>query len=274
MAGNPRRLGRRDRLALVVALVVVLVLVGVLLAGAVAAPRERVVHVHASQRFDAPYPLARKAIRDVVHRPAVSVVSVTEIAGRRRLVRFPGWHAYTPAPGDVGVTWRASRWVGERHRSHRLAPRIGYRAPATWAASVLLVHDATRLLVTVAHLPSAVAHRYGWRDNPRRVTAWHRAVDRWAVVVRALERRWRPTAVLVVADWNVPLRWARWRHVLRAEFPRLRVTWRAPLPPRGTARLIDATLTDARGRARLLPRTAASDHRPYSERLYLPRPRA
>lgn len=233
-------------------------------------------HVHTSQRYDRPTPLLSQDIRRAT--ALADVVTLTEVQGRRAAVHARGWGAYTDGRTDLGVMWRRDRWRLVHARAFPLA-----RPPADrpiWALAVVLdprpPHAGPRLLVTVAHMPSAVQWGDSWNPHaPRRVAAWTLALATWHDVVRAQRLRYRPGAVLTVADWNLDLRRPMWRAVVRRAFPTQRLTWTGRLPARGThagGRLIDGSLTTESGRARLLPRTAASDHSAYSERLTLDGP--
>jgi translation initiation factor IF-1 len=234
-------------------------------------------HVHTSQRFDRAIPLlARDIARDVRRADLVTVTEVQERRRARVLYRHrPAWGVATDGRTDLGIMWRRDRWRLVGRYVWHLAP--GYPDVfGTWALAVRLVPRAPYVgpetFVSVAHLPSAVQDGDRWRRASRRVAAWSAAVAAWHGRVRAARIRWHPGAVLTVADWNVDLRRPVWRRTVRAAFPAERLTWRRPFPARGThagGRIIDGTLTTESGRARLLPRTAASDHRAYRETLTL-----
>jgi len=242
------------------------------LAGPTPAPDLR--HVHSSGRYDrSTVALADQAARFVGR---AGVVTWTEVAGRARAVRqaMPGYRTFRPPESDTAITWRRARWRPVARWGTDLAPGT---AGASWA----LLRDRrhpVRVLVTVAHLPAHVEYGDTWRANGR-VGTWRQAVATWHAQLTDARRRYRPALVLVCADWNIDVRRAAWRAVLAATFPRLRLTWTEPYPAAGThrgGRLIDASLTTAPGRARLMPDDESSDHRPYRERLalYGPRPAA
>jgi hypothetical protein len=233
------------------------------------------VHTHASQRYDRPTAALAADIRR--HTAAADLLTVTEIqepARARVLHRQPGWGAYTDPRTDLGIAWDRTRWrlIGRPRAWHltRAYPDV-YGA---WALAVVLAPRAggRPLFVTVAHLPSAVEDGPRWRAG-RHPPAWRAAVNGWHRRIRAVRLR-RPLPALIAADWNLDLRRPGWRRVVSSAFPAQHLTWAAPLPARGThaaGRLIDGTLTTLTGRARLLPKTPASDHTAYSERLYRPR---
>lgn len=239
-----------------------------------------VVHDHASQRYDRPVDLVRDEFRRHTRRP-VSVVTWTEVQGPARSAPLhrpdDGWASRTDPRTDVAVSWRTRRF-DLRASSVRLLTGATYRTRAGFErrtrmiATVLDGRGGRRVLVTVAHLPAV---DYDRPDRARRMSVWRAAVEGWADDVRDLRRRWQPDLVLTVADWNVNLRRPTWRRYLTARFTGQRVTWAHPLPRRGThgeSSLIDGTLSNARGRARLLPRTSASDHVAYRERLSISTP--
>lgn len=254
----------------------------VILLAAPPAAAETVRHDHASQRFDRPLDRLRAEVRRHT-RPPVDLFTVTEIEERARARtlhrRGDGWGARAPRPTDLGVMWRRARWTYRTHGVRLLTPTTYFTATGQPrpARAMFVVLDPTpphvgRILVTLAHLPASVqsADRFRTADRADRVAVWRDAVAGWASLVDRLRDRWHPAATLTVADWNVDLRRPPWRRYLTAAFPGQRLTWKRPLPTSGThrgGRLIDATLTTARGRARLLPHTAASDHTAYRERL-------
>lgn len=236
-----------------------------------------VVHVHSSSLYSRPPASLSHALAAYAGTGA-GLVTLTETTGRTGALRRPGWGAYSrPTRTDTAIMWRRDRWRPVARWTTRLSPLRWYRPDGTrprpvaavWA--VLERRDGLRVLVSVAHMPPHVQMRDSWRPGvPYRTAAYRDAVDRWGHLVMAARHRYRPGMVLVVADWNTDLRRPVWRRYVAGHFPGLRITWARPLPRSGThrgGRLIDATLTDARGRAQLLPDDPSSDHRPYAERL-------
>lgn len=242
-------------------------------------------HVHSSSRYDRPVALLAAQARRFIARPAVDVITWTEVRERSRarvLHELPRWRTYSPAAADVAVSWHRRVWrprllecpqlTGSRYTTGR-----GTSSPSQRAAVAVL--DRRRLdmraLVVVSHLPAGVEYGNSFRARPAVVSTWQAAVAGLHRLVAALRARWRPDLVLVVADWNTDVRRPAWRHRLREAFPALSPSWRRrALPDGGThrgGRLIDATMTNGRGLARLLPDDRSSDHRPYAERLYTPR---
>lgn len=228
-------------------------------------------HVHASSRYDrSPASLHRQALRFA----GADVTTWTEVSrpARKRALAVSGVRVWSP-PGQLAITYARS-WATVDRGSYR-PTRAVYRSKSgrlvvsrvVWA---VLQRAGVRVLVTVTHLPAHVQAGDHWQqDHPQRVRVWKLAVAGWAAETTRQRARYDPDATLVVADWNVDVRRAVWRRIVARRFPGLRLTWRPPYPRAGTAgrRLIDATLTDARGRAQLLPGDASSDHRPYLERL-------
>lgn len=241
-------------------------------------------HVHASQRYDRAPGLLQRVVRRYTQRP-VDLLTVTEVGGHRRaaVLRRPGdgWGVVKGRSTDCALMFRRSTWTVRHWAVHPLTRLTYWRANGTLAHTPVLVvvldrrppGQPYRLLVTVAHLPSAVQAGSRLRsDLPYRVAAWRDAVVGWRLRVAGARRAWHADGVLTVGDWNVDLRLPEWRQYLRRAFPGQRLTWRTPLPRNGTrrARIIDASLTSLNGRARLMEQTAASDHRAYHERLTAP----
>lgn len=251
---------------------------GTLVTGLISVPsaadgRPDLTHIHASQRYDRPVELLRAEVARHTRRP-VSLITWTEVQGPARSAPLhrsgDGWAARTDPRTDVAISWRLRRWTLVRDGVRLLTPRTfvttgGFTRRTRMIFVVLDRHDR-RLLVTVAHLP---ARRSDVANAARRVAVWGSALDGWGSDVRELRRRWEPDAVLTVADWNVDVRRPFWRQRIRTRFPGQRFTWTRPLPSSGThgTSLIDATLTNLTGRARLLRHTPASDHTAYVERL-------
>jgi hypothetical protein len=237
-------------------------------------------HAHTSSRYDrTSASLAHLAHQLRARHPDLLTVTEVDNPRRARALRARGWAVYRPPGTDVAISWPRARWRLAGARSQGLGMGTG----AGWVVldprhprSAGTQHSG-RILVTLAHLPAHVQDGDSWRAGEHQVTRWRHAVRRWAHQLEVVTARRDPDLVLVVADWNVDLRRAHWRAVVRSYFPGLSITWRRPLPAAGTHaghRLIDATLTDGRGRARLLPRTASSDHRPYTERVTAARSRS
>lgn len=234
----------------------------------VANPVYGVEHVHSSSRWDRPASsLHRQAVR-FRHR---EVVTWTEVGARRRALKVPGVRSWAPRPTDLAVSWRGARLVDRG--VFRPTRRVYVSHGRTWRLYVawVMLAGVSRTLVMVAHMPSHVEFGSRWRRGvPDRVAQWRAGVRGWAHRYRHLVARFDPEVSVLAADWNVDLRRRVWRHRVADPFPaRLDVTWRRPLPQAGThgRRLIDGSLSDGRGRARLLRDDVSSDHRPYLDRL-------
>lgn len=230
-----------------------------------------VTHTHASTNMHYPRAtLTRLVTRLAAGRGIITWTEVGQRARARALPRNrhgePGWHTYTPAGTDTATSWRRP-W-------HRRAAGVHVIGPDHLAGLVVLDRPGgPRVLVATAHLPAHVEYGDHWRPGVAGlVDTWQTSRNGLARRIAIARHRWRPGLVLVVADWNVDVRRPAWRP--RVRFGGLSLTWRRrALPDAGThggGRLIDATLTDGRGHARLLRGTAASDHRPYRERLVSP----
>lgn len=222
-------------------------------------------HIHSSSRYDRSWSsLHRQAYRF----RGADVVTWTEVQGRRTALRVPGMRVWGPGWTDVAVSWSGYR---VRDRGAFRPTRITYvnqrgNRRGLWVAWMVLQRPGERVLVMVAHLPTGV--QKAWSGNTARVRQWKAGVAGWGRKVSVLTNRYRPSVTMVVADWNVDVRHRTWRHRIDRHFPGMNTTWRRGMLPRaGTRnrRLIDATWTDARGRARLLRDDASSDHRPYRE---------
>ena len=232
-------------------------------------------HVHSSSRYDRS-PASLHAQAERWDASSADLVTWTEVDGARAraLHRVSGWAAYTPDPTDVAISWRRDRYRA-LHTGQRRLTEHTYRTYTTgrtvtqWAAAAVLVDRRThrRVLIVAVHLPAHVQAGPEFRANTR-ARVWRTGLEGLHAYAAQLRTRWHPDLVLVAGDWNVDLRRPTWRHQLHAVFPGLRNTRVRPFPADGTdrtRRLIDATLTNGTGRARLLPDDRSSDHRPYGE---------
>jgi hypothetical protein len=249
----------------VAGLILAAVVLGPVSPAAPVSPPSPVDHVHSSSRYNrSPASLAASIAR---LSPSADLMTLTEVArhARTRVVRRArGFTSYRPGGTDVAIMWR-STWK-------RLAASSLKLAPGQRAGLVLLQRpDGLRVLVSLAHLPSHVQYGDRWRPTvPNRLHTWRTAVRSWSRQIAAARARWHPDLVIVTADWNVDLRRSHWRRVVTGAFHALHLTWRPPFPRGGThagRRIIDGTLTNARGRAHLAKDDRSSDHRPYREKL-------
>jgi len=221
-----------------------------------------VTHIHSSSRFDRS---ERGLHAQAVRFSHADLVTWTEVRGSRgNAIRVARMRSWSPAPTDLGISWTKG-WRVLR-RGVFCPTRITHEGVRSYVAWMLF---DSGVLVMVAHLASHVQDGKAFRHNQRAVQ-WRAAVRGWGARWKRLDRRFEPAMSVLTADWNVDTKKAMWRHRVRRHFDGLHLTWRRPFPTAGThrgGRLIDATLTDGSGRARLMRDDGSSDHRPYSERL-------
>lgn len=208
----------------------------------------------------------------------ITLETLTEFKGnpRRKALVEDGWAMFNgvekPGADDCVIRWRTDRWellasdtaVVSRVRTWSTS---GHEIPPQYVASVLLKDRATghTLLVSISHLPSHVEVVGGLRANFNRSVRWRDAVRGWKRHLWVLRKQWKPTARLVVADWNMNLRTPWFRRYLAKTFPAMDPTWHRPLPRRGTLnrRIIDVPLVSrrlvVRGRPQFLQHRS-SDH--------------
>lgn len=229
---------------------------------AIASPAVAVTHVHSSSRYSRPADTLDRAAQSYARH--ANIITWTEVSDDHRaavLHRLPGYQSFTPDGTDVATSWRERVWK-LRHQSapvlsrHHFTTTGGYLSLTQHAAVTVLERrsDGLRVLVVVAHLPARP------EDSAARGRVWASSLACLSELVPALRARWHPGLVLVVGDWNVqPLR-------VRRAFPGLSLTWRGAAPG------VDGTFSNGRGRAWLLAPDESSDHRPYVERVYRPRP--
>jgi len=221
-----------------------------------------------------------------------SLITLTEISRdwRSATLREKGWGHFNASAGggadDCGIAWRTDTW----HRKDAFARRLstmrfptvpGYRPIVpTYAATALLKHVSSdkTLLVSCAHMPAHIEGHFRypgteqWRARKRAYTS---AVDGWSTMVLNQSRRHKPDAVLVVADWNLNLKYHWVREYFHDHWKKagLKGAWQH-FPTGGTHgnRIIDGSYIDGlevTDGPELLGVVRSSDHRPYRETLKL-----
>jgi hypothetical protein len=238
-------------------------------------------YLHSSGRFDRSPELVAEDLAAWLHDGEVSLLTFTEFKRRDRLhviEELPGWALFNgvedPGGDDCVVAWREDTWALRHSESAVVSTKRSYThdgklIPPQHVTTVLLYHrrSGRTLLVSASHLPSHVEVPGGLRSSLRSAV-WRDATKTWQRVVRDYRRAWRPTARVLVADWNVSIR-ARWFRVYLGNlFPAMRPVWRSPFPRRGTlgGRIIDVALVSRRlgiASARVLGRHGSSDHRAF-----------
>lgn len=246
----------------------------------------RIKHIHSSGRYDRSQGKVRGAL-DRYADLGADVVTLTEYHGKDHRDVLTSWalteeYDVGQGPGGEGncaIAVRGPYFRIERFWHHQLSEHEQRRGPGgpppPYAATALVEHvpSGERCLWSVAHLPPNIEG--DWRERGPfggrvyRVWLFLAVVAEWKRHTRALRKRYGVKAALV-ADWNLNMERPWVRAMIRARFPRLRLTWRRfPGPGTHHRRVIDATVTDMRitGPARLLGDDSSSDHRPYVEDL-------
>lgn len=239
----------------------------------------RVRHVHLSTRYDRPS--TRLALFLRVWTTRASLLTLTEVGGRRDVLKLPGWTTLQAPRGSArgadesAILVRDRTWTIRTWWTEQLSEiPVGSRGGATVHAVFGLLEHRTGpvLLASAGHLPSGVQDGDGFADS-KKVQTWKESLQWWARVVLQ-SGAYSPDAFLVAADWNVDHRRHPWRAYIGSRFPMLHCTWTDRLPKgAGTHgnRVIDATWTTLRVRRIRLLRgwRRVSDHRGYVETLTL-----
>lgn len=242
-------------------------------------------HIHCSSRFDRSAESLETALDGWMDQ--ASLITLTEVANQNRAARLreKGWsHVCATQKGgradDAAVCWNKTYWNEKQHWVRRLYGSFrstNQVLEGLWATTALLKHttNGQTLLVSVSHLPHDVVGKggfktvgEGWRA---RKVAYQTAMQRWATHIGDLNRKKKPDAVMIVADFNISQKadWFRdymdnrWKHL------DLRCAWKN-FPTGGTGPgggLIDGTwyhgmTTDG---AHLMAHDPSSDHTPYKE---------
>lgn len=244
-------------------------------------------HVHSSGRFNRSIALLERDVR--VHHKVASIVTHTEMTRDTTIgaFRHQGW-SFARSEKDDGqdecvTEWDDRVWAKVRPaRTRRLTEMTWVRsqeyggnvAVPPYALTVALEsveRPGKRVTVIVAHMPL---------DNTEnRAQIWVDCSRTLGELVKD-ERAIDPDArILIGADWNKNYRLLSERAMIErhvADPLGLTQAWKGNVPrgggthgPRG---LIDGDVTDLKVLgSKLLPDTAASDHRPYAVRLKFPR---
>jgi hypothetical protein len=245
-------------------------------------------HIHCSSRFDRSAASLEADMDDWMAHS--SLITVTEVRRDQKAatLREAGWAHYNSPLGNnadvCAIAWKTSTWHRKDAFVRKLSSVRYVRAlankpgPPTYACNAVLKHVVTdqTLLVSVTHMP---AHLEGHWAHPgtdawrARKQAYTDAMHGWSNLVLALERRYRPAGVLVVADWNLNLKeqWVRdymAGHWTKAGLRRAWVHFPTAGGSLGGNRIIDGSYyggLSVTGGPDLMPRVRSSDHRPYSE---------
>lgn len=233
--------------------------------------------IHASGRFDRPPKALAADLLDFIHQEGASVVTLTEqnnlTHARRTALRFPAWswfHVDKRGAADCAILWDNSQWLLDGWaRAVPLTSVVWQRVKKYGGGKTPPVHatvaplrsrtGGARMVVIAVHMPT--------RSTVLRRRAWASCVNGLVKLVKQI-RKADPKAVIVLnADWNADWKRAKDRALLQAAAKRLGLRTLMTVNTDGThgSRLIDGTMTDASpAHVQLtLPRTKASDHRPY-----------
>lgn len=253
------------------------------------------IHIHASGRFSKS-PESLKESLDSFKDLKASIITGTEAyraENRAQTVeewaKAAGWGSNTSPKGhpfsdETYLAWDETVWkkvYAERHVtvSGKDLFRMGGGAIVTaqYATLVVLESLATgqRVLFGVTHTPSGVNGGDTWRDKtPGRHVTWIRSVHGMSRRANALAKKYKCTAQVLAADWNVNLNRPHWRTILKVMCPQ-RTLANLKGNTHGGSR-IDGTLLKGKiesKKSRVLTTDKAgmdaSDHHPYIETLVL-----
>jgi hypothetical protein len=258
-------------------------------------------HIHCSSRFDRT-PAQLEIDLDNWMKTA-SIVTMTEVGNDRHAAQLAekGWgylYVKGAAPGDdCGIAWHKRDWDLVKRFDQRIStiriPRGKVNAQQ-WFISVLLRGRAMghTLLVCVTHMPAHLQGRGGqhwgtWDAHWKiRKAAYQQAMKNYSTHVKALARKHKADAVLVIADWNLNLKLAWVQHYMNVHWGKdYRQAWKR-FPTSGGSRfgkqvvplgapgkghgdpIIDGTLyhgVEVAVEPNLMTPVRSSDHRPYRE---------
>ena len=258
-------------------------------------------HIHCSSRFDR----SAESLEASLDRwmQDCSLITLTEVRRNYRAatMREKGWAHFNSkkdnASDDCAIVWKTEYWSRGLAVTRKLNNRAYYelsgrRCADIHSASVVLRRKSSghKMLVSVTHMPAHIEGAHGWRSDAAhfraRKAAYLSSLANWNTHLDNLERRVRPDATLVVADWNLSLKEHWVRNLLHDRFGQeYRQAWTlfptdggsldgGPLGPLGAPgksnhdRIIDGSVykgLKVTHHPRLMPRDRSSDHRPYKE---------
>lgn len=229
-------------------------------------------HIHLSTRYDRSADVLRRVVASYI-RNGASLLTFTEVDSEKRekvLRQFEGYGFIAgdkTGRDDCGIMWNEEEWEVIHAKTFNVAE---YMAGNIGAALVVLKHKTSRkkIVVSVVHLPSAVEG--SGRVEGGRAAEWYLARRNWVSTTKKIAKRFGVRSILLVADWNLDLKKAWVRALIKSQHPKWKWVWKT-FPTVGTHgnRLIDFTLF--KGPLRVVERpqihgiTKASDHRAYEE---------
>lgn len=257
-------------------------------------------HIHCSSRFDRSASSLEADIDDWVKEASVITMTEVNIDKRAQQMSEEGWGFHyipgsNPGAGD-GIMWDHSVWHCKKKYQMRLsniAIAHGTVQAKQWFTGALLKHvkDGHTLLVVVTHMPThaqglKTPHQH-WHDQwLDRKQAYQQAMRNYSNYVHKIMADKQPDGVIVVADWNLNLKYHWVRAYMRDHWGKsFRQAWRqfptsggslhggamVPLAAPGKghgAGIIDGTLyhgLEVTLKPNLMAAVKSSDHRPYRE---------
>ncbi|MBA3782747.1 MAG: hypothetical protein H0X12_12970 [Nocardioides sp.] len=233
---------------------------------------------HASGRYDSRLSLFRRDL--IMWMQHHSIVTLTEVSApeRKKALWHKGWTVTSgkgEGPGECAILSIRRFWKRLERRTNALTEGGGLArlsAPLSCATGVYeLRGKGKRLIVSVAHLPAHVETELrDWVKSGHRnpldaqALAWVEAVKAWGLHIERMRELYPDADVWAVADWNVDLRQAWARDLIRDLMKPAGDDLRFAYPERGTLdgsrRVIDAALTTLQVDDVKAENAGASDH--------------
>ncbi len=234
---------------------------------------------HASGWYGSRLPLFRRDL--ILWMRLHSIVTLTEASdpARRKALWHKGWTVTAgrgEGDGECAVLSNRRVWKRLERRTHPLTDGGGalrLSAPLNCTTGVYeLRGKGKRLIVSVAHLPAHVETELReWVKSDHRnpldaqALAWVEAVKAWGLHIERMRELYPDADVWAVADWNLDLRQAWARDLIRDLMEPAGDDLRFAYPERGTLdgskRTIDAALTSLQVDDVRAENAGASDHR-------------
>lgn len=245
-------------------------------------------HIHSSSRYDRSNESLEAAVRKYVDDAPLVTLTEVDFEFRERVLRrvatdvnFGVLTGDESHADDCAILYSKERFELLYSESFQSATQAYYRSDgvkrdlpySTIGVFKDLVTERV-FVVAVGHFASSVEAELS-RGNKvyRRAIQWRQSAFATKKRVNRLAKKFKASARLIVADWNVDFKNVWVRRMVKAIAPSYTLTWENVKVKGGTHgnRIIDATIIrgklEVKGSAKLYEDDPSSDHRPYIETL-------
>jgi hypothetical protein len=242
-------------------------------------------HTHTSSRFNRSPNSLEVALDKYMADSDLLTITEVDSSSRVQQIAEKGWkfvHGDSGPRDECAVAWRKDKFALIYGKSHKLTSKTykndrGWQtAPPYGTFAVLETEGGKRILVGVTHFPWGNLRSLISRHPKGDVAiAFNAQYAGFRLEAEKLAERFDVDGVILVADWNIDIKSPVVRAWFKLTARGYKVNWSAPFPARGTfgSRVIDIALLSGtlrvKGRPRVLPHDASSDHTPFAQELEL-----